>query len=472
MTAAIALLTLCLPNAQVTAQEAPALENADRVQPYSENPRYWQYRGEPVMLLGGSKDDNLFQIPDLEEHLDLLQSVGGNCIRNTMSDRRDFDFEVYPFKQLDDGKYDLEQWNEEYWRRFETMLKLTHERDIFVQIEVWDRFDYSQANWEVHPYNPANNVNYTPEESGLAEAYPAPAWRDKQPFFHSIPGMPLYNERLDRVRYFQALFVGEMAFRAAHYGHVLYCMDNETSTPVAWGKHWMELIRYVAEGQSALVHVTDMFDDVWEPHRSAKLKHAIDSPETYLFIDVSQINSRNFGQDHWDGFQWISEQVPDRPLTCTKIYSDGNTSWGSGTPKEGVERFWRNLLGGAASCRFHRDGGGIGLRELAQNCIRAGRLAESLVKPWDVVPHMELLSDRDENEAYLAAKPGEQYLVFITDGGSVGLDLTGAPGAFTGRWVNINAGEWGEELTLTGGAVVAIQAPAAGPWAAVISGQQ
>ena len=46
--------------------------NEDRIRPYSENPMYWQYKGKPILLLGGSKDDNLFQIPDLKEHLDLL----------------------------------------------------------------------------------------------------------------------------------------------------------------------------------------------------------------------------------------------------------------------------------------------------------------------------------------------------------------------------------------------------------------
>ena len=63
--------------------------NADRIQPYQANPSYWQYRGKPVLLLGGSVEDNLFQIPDIEQHLDLLASVGGNYVRCTMSGRDD-----------------------------------------------------------------------------------------------------------------------------------------------------------------------------------------------------------------------------------------------------------------------------------------------------------------------------------------------------------------------------------------------
>ena len=93
--------------------------------------------------------------------MEIVKTAGGNYVRNTMSDRRDKGFEVYPFLMLDDGRYDLSQWNPEYWDRFERFLQWTAERDIIVQIEVWDRFDYSRNHWPPHPYNPKNNVNYS-----------------------------------------------------------------------------------------------------------------------------------------------------------------------------------------------------------------------------------------------------------------------------------------------------------------------
>ncbi|NOY97431.1 MAG: hypothetical protein GXO81_13890, partial [Chlorobi bacterium] len=40
------------------------------IQPYADNPKYWQYKGEPVLLLGASNNDNLFQSPDVEGQLD------------------------------------------------------------------------------------------------------------------------------------------------------------------------------------------------------------------------------------------------------------------------------------------------------------------------------------------------------------------------------------------------------------------
>lgn len=146
------------------------------LQPWTENPWYWSDHGAPVLLLGGSDDDSLFQWPekDLLAQLDRLVAAGGNVIRNTMSSRQDRGFEVFPFKQVKDGRYDLEQWNEEYWARFDRMLRETAKRGIVAQIEVWDPWDYMGDTWHIQPYNPRNNITYTMENSKLAERYPDP----------------------------------------------------------------------------------------------------------------------------------------------------------------------------------------------------------------------------------------------------------------------------------------------------------
>jgi hypothetical protein len=107
-------------------------KNADRIKPYVENPRYWQYEGKPVMLLGGSKTDHIFLLDDLKTHLDEIQAVGANYVRNTMSQREGKDLK--PHKLLPNGKFDLDQWNQEYWKRFQNMLMWTAERKIIVKI--------------------------------------------------------------------------------------------------------------------------------------------------------------------------------------------------------------------------------------------------------------------------------------------------------------------------------------------------
>ena len=127
------------------------------IKPFSLNKTYWQYNGKPVLLLGATDNDNLFQNSNMKTQLDSLKEVGGNYIRNTMSDRDSGN--LHAFYLNSEGKYDLTRWNCEYWDRFETLLKLAEERDIIVQIEIWDRFDHSREPWQTDPFNPGNNID-------------------------------------------------------------------------------------------------------------------------------------------------------------------------------------------------------------------------------------------------------------------------------------------------------------------------
>ena len=442
-----------------------AESNSDRIRPYEKNRSYWQYQGQPVLLLGGSKDDSLFQIPDLKQHLDKIQSVGGNYIRNTMSDRPDHGFEVYAYRRLKSGKYDLKQWNEEYWKRFANMLKWTHQRRIFVQIEVWDRFDLADSpgneRWQRHPYNPKNNVTYTYQESGFAKQYPRHPGTNDQPFFFTTP-----KQRNNQVVLpFQQRFVDKLLSYTLRYDHVLYCMDNETSGAEAWGAYWAETIKNRAKEAGKRVCVTEMWDD-WDL-TAERHRRTLDHPERYDFADVSQNNQRK-GQTHWDNFQWVRKHIAKspRPLNTVKTYgADGGRF---GNSQDGLERWWRHVIGGAAAVRFHRPDAGLGLSPAAIAAIQAARKLESLIPAWEVNPANHLLGQREKNEAYLAAHPGQKYALYFTHGGSVSLDLKKQPGHYRVKWINIATGQWAGEAKIEGGSAITIQAPGEGNWVAAI----
>ena len=439
------------------------------IRSYSENQKYWEYKSQPVLLLGGSKNDNLFQSENLKEHLDELHAIGGNYIRNTMSSRDSGN--VWPFFKQQDGKYDLEKWGHEFWQRFENMLKLTNERDIIVQLEIWDRFDYSRDNWKENPWNPENNVNYTIKETGLSKEYPIHPASDLQAFFHSIPGMPNYTEKLDIVRSYQEKYVQKLLFYSLNYGNVLYCMDNETSTPPEWGKYWIKYIKSIANKKDIQIYLTDMFDRFFSPQECPSCIQVLEQADIYTFIDISQINSRNFNQAHWDTLQWILKQrdkLPLRPVNITKIYGGENSSWGSGSNEDGVERFCRNVIGGCASVRHHRPPHGNGLNDKSQATIKAVRKIETLVKFWDISPRMELLSEREPDQVYLSTKEGEKYVIYFTEGGTVKLDLRQFSKTFVMKWINVDDGEWGGESSFKGGGYQEITAPDKGGWFAVI----
>ena len=447
----------------------PAQTKGDKpLRPWQANTWYWSYQGQPVLLLGGSDDDNLFQWSEKEliAQLDRLAQAGGNVIRNTMSDRNDKGFEVYPFKRRDDGKYDLDSWNDQYWRRFERMLRATAERDIVVQIEIWDRFDYTDHRgsdrWQVHPYNPVNNVNYTYQQSGFATRYPDHPGRNKQPFFFTTPE----QRNNQTVLPYQQRFVSKLLGYALQFDHVLYCMDNETNGEEAWSRYWANFVKQRAAEAGREVCVTEMWDD-WDL-TAARHKRTFDHPELYDFVDVSQ-NNHNRGQKHWNNFlqvrKYLSQQP--RPMNTTKTYGATGNKFGH-NDQDGVERFWRHLLAGAASIRFHRPDSGLGLNDKAVACIRAARKLESLMPLWSVQPAAELLSDRDANEAYIAARKGSAYAVYFPAGGEVQLDLSDAHGILSAHWINIETGEFGPKQSLTGGGNARLMPPDAKHWAVAI----
>lgn len=435
-----------------------------RIQPWKENPWFWQYENRPVMLLGASDDDNLFQWPAnmLVPQLDSMKVIGANYVRNTMSDRQDRGFELYPFKMLDNGKYDLEQWNDDYWQRFEFFLRETRKRDIIVQIEIWDRFDYSRQHWLSHPYNPRNNVSYSESESGLAPDYPDHPGRNKQPFFFTTPEQR--NNAL--LLNFQKRFVEKLLSISLKFDHVLYCIDNETSGEEDWAVFWAEFILDKATKKEREICVTEMWDN-WDL-RSDHHTRTFDHPERYVYCDISQNNQKK-GQVHWDNLMWVRKYLSahPRPLNTVKTY--GSDSGPHGNTQDGIERWWRHVLGGVASARFHRPPSGLGLSKLSIAQVKAVREIESVIRLWELNPHNELLSDCLENEAYLAGKKSEAYVVYFPASGSVGLNLSDFDAEFNFRWMNIQQGSWASSQKIAGGEIVKLTPPTAEGWVAVIS---
>jgi hypothetical protein len=82
---------------------------------------------------------------------------------------------------------------------------------------------------------------------------------------------------------------------------------------------------------------------------------------------------------------------------------------------------------------------------------------------------------KNDNSKYCFAKAGELYLVFLRDGGTTELDLTGASGSFTLKWFNPRTGDAlrdGSVKSIGGGAKVSLGQPPADAtedWLAVVT---
>ena len=453
---------------------AGAARADDAIRPYEENPYYWQYQGEPVLLLGGSWQDNLFNHPTgLERHLDLLVSVGGNYLRNTMSHRNEGN--VFAYAQREDGKFDLDEFNEDYWLRLDDFLRMTHERDIIVQIEIFDPHDHfrdhqSLGGWSKHPFNPANNVNYTAEESGLPTSadYNPTATPSKHPFWLAVPAL----ENNELVLRYQRDYVDKLLSIALEYPHVLYCIQNESGEELAFGDYWADHVHRRAREAGRTVFVADM-RRTGNP-RADDQRHLMDNPQRYTFLDISQ------SVGNYDTALHVRRYIADnpRPINSTKLYNRQGD-------EESVARMFRLIFAGGASARFHRphplespDAAetstewGLGLSPRAQVTIRSARMLTDAMNLFACEPRNDLLADRGQTAAYCLADPGRQYAVYFSDGGAVTLDLSDAPENLTARWLNIQEAEWTEENSLRGGGRQRLTAPGERHWAVLIVPQE
>ena len=497
-----ASILLCL---QVWAQE---------LKPYKMNPFYWQYKDKPVLLLGAFNGaHNVFLEPDITDPpgnltllMDKMVSAGGNVIR-CVFDAGNAILQGYPASHQKRGnRYDLNLFTSgrgSFWSKFNTMLSEADARDIIVQIEVWDRFDWQQDSWLNSPFRPANNINYTTSQSGLADSYES--YKDN-PFSRGVPGYPDYNSasssreaQYDLVRSFQTKYIEHMLSISLKYENILYTINNETHTHLAWSQYWIELINDIAAAQGKVVYVTDMFDNGWDLQVSDNYTQVFANPNIYKFVDISQNNAmKNTGgpEGHWANILYTRNQISSsiRPINNTKIYGADSfineafhlrvfTRYGN---LAGQNNFWMNIIGGTASARFHRPSAGQGLSTLSMASIRAARKLETKVKMWELQPRNDLLERRDTftvslpehnfknepfiyGEAYLSAKPGEKYALYFTKGGSVDLNTNAFGGVrFDVNWINIDTGDWGPSATISGGRQIPINAPGSGAWVAAI----
>jgi hypothetical protein len=233
------------------------------------------------------------------------------------------------------------------------------------------------------------------------------------------------------IRRYQEAFVDKMLSYSLPYGHVLYCMNNETSTPPG-GDSTGSTSSRPGRRKGVTVCTTDMFDDAY---LGAQAKHApivFDDPEHYMFADISQVNSRNFDQDALGpaamapaaGQQASAAQQPHQDLRQRLLHlRDGRPG---GRHRAVLAQHPRRL----GQRPVPPSGRGQRAERPGQGQHQAARILESQIKFWEITPHMELLSDREPNEAYLARSRASATRSISPTADPSGSICPSAPGTF------------------------------------------
>jgi hypothetical protein len=431
------------------------------IRPYTGNPSYWEFKNRPVLLIGGSDNDNLFQSDNVYAELDKIKAAGGNYIRCTLSCSDPGD--EWPFWRSG-LRFNLNKFNPEFWKSLDAFFKLTAEREIIVQLEIWDFHDFT-AIWDRNPWNPVINNVFTTENTKLKEHY-INSQSLKHDFFFSVP--KLNNDEL-LLRY-QKMFVDQLLSISFNYNHILYCITNEIFPQYSpeWGWFWARYLKDKAAQAGVTIQVTELYQD--EDITQKQHLNAQQHPEIYSFIEASP-NSRVVGEKHWERLQKVRAAIVQnpRPVNNVKIYGGSLGGW-TGGPEHGIQRFWRNLIGGAASARFHQPPEGIGISDRALAHIKSARMLVNEYNFFTSKPDVDfsMLQERKSDEAFLASNAEKDVVVYFPDGGQVVVDFTNFTGAYTLKWLNLEGANWYSEVEIQGEKIMELTTPFAGEWVAML----
>lgn len=206
----------------------PVIADAQPLSKDPINPHYLHYKGQPLLLITSAEHYGAVLNLDFDYHkyLETLYREGMNYTRIFISTYVEvpgsFGIEnnslspqagsfIAPWQRVDDpglyeneGKFDFNTWNPDYFTRLTDFVQTADNYDIIVEVTFFCA-TYQDAYWIRHPFNPGNNVN------DLGEL----ARQD----FNTLKN--------DRVNYYQKLLVEKITTELNMYDNIFYEISNE-----------------------------------------------------------------------------------------------------------------------------------------------------------------------------------------------------------------------------------------------------
>jgi len=438
------------------------------IQPFAENPHYLAWGETPVFPLGAtgyhswtpiSRPNEVNFTEQLDRLAKVMDDIGSphvcgfvRCLPyDPMNHLHDGAVSkvLQPWLRLENGSYDLEQFEPAWEERLRAYLNAALERRIIVSLEVWDDWSVTRGPggaydpgevyaWNGHPFNPENNVNYDetvlPAETSVCNA----------PFYSTIPS----QNNIERVLQLQKKYVDHLLSIATGYPNIILNISNESRSHLDWSRFWATYIREkIPEGfMIGEMPSTNRKDGGGECDYELNPLTLCTDP-LYDFVDIAQGVSRHeFGEPHQQAigggkriFEYrraMAEAGTHRPLIISKDYSRD--------AQGGDLVLWSRFVSGAASARFHRPAGDNpeSVIDFQHEAIeRLGRFIAE-VPFWEMYPNpgivLELPEGAGANVLADASSVCVVQLVGATAAGNMQLVLT--PGNWTVRWIDPSSG--------------------------------
>lgn len=378
---------------------------------------------------------------DFNKYLDFLKSHNHNFIRLWAWDLLSWDIggdledsvrilQVSPQPWVRTGpelaldgkpKFNLEQYNPEYFQRLKNRVIAARKAGIYVSIMLFEGWglQFASGSFVNHPFHPMNNIN------GIE-------------FKEGQDSLVIYELVNDKIISIQEGYIRKVIETVGNEANVLYEISNENH-PISteWQYH---MIRYIKDlekkrGKSHPVGMTFQY-------KGGNNKVLFDSPADWI--------SPNQEGGYKD----------DPPISeGTKvILSDTDHLWGIGGNRQWV---WKSFLRGLNPILmdFYE------IKEMRRGLTELGAEEIRLAMAYTMMfsDKMELInmvpSKTIASSEYCLANEGKDYLVYIPEGKSTEINLGSVKGVFNVEWFDPLSGNFQKALPVKGGGKITMISP-------------
>lgn len=342
------------------------------------------------------------------------------------------------------SKYDLTAFNPWYFARLKRFADLAERKGLVLVQQMYFQHNVLEAgaHWADFPWRPANCLQETgfpepPEYAGGKRVFAAKAFYD----------------------------VSHPVRRDLHRRYIRHCLDTlgacpnvifqtgeEFTGPRAFVEFWLDTVAewQKEQGRTVLVGLSctrDVQDAVLADPKRAALVSVIDLKYWWYTAEGGVYDPK--------GDEDLAPRQQLREWKGKKSRSDESVvraiaEYRAQFPDKAVTASFDGAGGWAVACT------GGSLPRLPAGTDAALLDALGRMRPANV-------KGLPKGAAALASSEGS-YLVWLPGGGAVTLDLSGADGRFTPRWINAGTGKAAPDgATVRGGKAVEFRPPAAGP---------
>jgi hypothetical protein len=426
--------------------------SAQSIRLHPDNPHYFLYRGKAIAIISSSEHYGAVLNPEFDyvKYLNTLQKDGMNYTRlftgSYFEKAGSFGIEfntlapapgkaLIPWKRSNEhgalcggNKFDLDQWDQNYFRRLKTYISEASKRGIIVEVTL---FSSIYGYWDTQIWNPANNINI---KENLAQA-------------------DLQTLKDEKIIKYQENFVRKIVKELNEFDNITYEIQNEP-----WSDHSFEVKNEFDRGTvkageewESKIEIADNLSLEWQKkiasfivdeEKDLRNKHLIAQNYCNHFYAVPEVDPRvsilNFHYDY--------PEVVEANFRHPKVTGYDESGFAGSEDSTYRKEAWKFIISGGGLFNNldysftlgHEDGTAVnkapggGSNELRKQLM----VLSGFLHSFDFI-RMKPDKINSENGAVITlSEPGMQYAIYIEKNSISFLKIDLPAGNYKAEWVS------------------------------------